>query len=113
MAKSFIPVLALVSVLALPTMASASSNGPLTREQVRAELVQLQQAGHNRHHSDAHYPADVQAALENVATQQRAQSGYGGVHSGSAVSGAPARLGSTASGASSQPGWDHSIYKGS
>jgi hypothetical protein len=72
MAKTFIPILALVSVLALPTMASASSNG-LTREQVRAELVQLQQAGNNRHHSDAHYPADVQAALESVAAQQRAK----------------------------------------
>ena len=73
MAKTFIPILALVSVLALPTLASASSNGPLTREQVRAELVQMQQAGNNRHHSDAHYPADVQAALESVAAQQRAK----------------------------------------
>ncbi|MGF6812106.1 hypothetical protein OKW30_007298 [Paraburkholderia sp. Clong3] len=102
MAKTFIPVIALVSVLALPTIASANSNGPLTREQVRAELVQLQQASNNRHHSDAHYPAGVQAALKSVAAQQQAFSGYGGVQSGSAASGAPTQWAS-----------DHSIYKGS
>ena len=106
MAKTFIPILALVSVLALPTMASASSNGPLTREQVRAELVQLHEAGYNRNHSDAHYPTHMQAVLSSVAAQQQTFSGHGGVHSGSAASGAPTV-------ASSQPGWDHSIYKGS
>ena len=106
MAKPFIPIIALVSVVALPTIASANTNGPLTREQVRAELVELQQAGHNRHHSDAHYPADVQAALKSVAAQQQALSGYGGVSSGSAASGA-------AIVAFGQPSLDHSIYKGS
>ena len=110
MAKTFIPVIALVSILALPTIASANSNGPMTREQVRAELVQLQQAGNNRHHSDAHYPADVQAALQSVAAQQRVLSGYGGVYSGSAASGAPTVVSSDVS---AQPAWDHSIYQGS
>ncbi|MBC8729591.1 DUF4148 domain-containing protein [Paraburkholderia sp. UCT2] len=101
MSKTFIPVIALVSVLALPTMASASSNGPLTREQVRAELVQLQQAGYDRNHGDAHYPTHLQGALKSVAAQQ-ALSGHGGVKSGSAASGAPTQVAS-----------DHSIYKGS
>ncbi|MBC8725199.1 type II secretory pathway pseudopilin PulG [Paraburkholderia sp. MM5496-R1] len=101
MAKAFIPVLALVSVLALPTVASAHNNGPLTREQVRAELVQLQQAGYGRNHGDAHYPAHIQATLASVAAQQQAPSGYGGVKSGSAASGAPTQWAS-----------DHSAYKG-
>ncbi|MGF6634767.1 DUF4148 domain-containing protein [Paraburkholderia sp. MM6662-R1] len=77
MAKILIPVIALVSVLALPTIASANSNGPLTREQVRAELAQLRQAGYDRNHGDAHYPTHLQGALKSVAAQQ-ALSGHGG-----------------------------------
>ena len=99
MAKAFIPVIALVSVLALPTMASASSNG-LTREQVRAELVQLHEAGYDRNHGDAHYPTHLQGALKSV-TAQQVLSGYGGV------------VNSGASGAPTQVASDHSIYKGS
>ncbi|CAB3803093.1 hypothetical protein LMG28614_05741 [Paraburkholderia ultramafica] len=100
MAKTFIPILVLVSVLALPTMASANSNGPLTREQVRAELIQLHQAGYDRNHGDAHYPTHLQGALKSVAAQQ-VLSGYGGV------------VNSGASGAPTQVASDHSIYKGS
>ena len=101
MAKTFIPVIALVSMLALPTIASANSNGPLTREQVRAELVQLQQAGYDRTHGDAHYPTHLQDSLKSMAAQQ-ALSGHGGVRSGSAAAGAPTQWAS-----------DHSIYQGS
>ncbi|MGF6634766.1 DUF4148 domain-containing protein [Paraburkholderia sp. MM6662-R1] len=101
MAKTFIPVIALVSVLALPTMAFANTNGPLTREQVRAELVQLHEAGYNRNHSDAQYPTHLQGALKSVAAQQQVISGYGGV------------VKSGASGAPTQVASDHSIYKGS
>ncbi|MBC8740602.1 DUF4148 domain-containing protein [Paraburkholderia sp. UCT31] len=113
MAKAFISALVLVPILALPTIASASSNGPLTREQVRAELVQLHQAGYDRNHGDAHYPTHLQTALESVGDQQQALSGYGGAYSGSAAFGAPTKPGSSGTAAPAQPGWDHSIYKGS
>ncbi|TDY27125.1 uncharacterized protein DUF4148 [Paraburkholderia sp. BL6665CI2N2] len=100
MAKTFIPVIALVSVLALPTVAFANSNGPLTREQVRAELAQLRQAGYDRNHGDAHYPTHLQSVLKSVAAQQ-ALGGPGRMKSGSAASGAPTQVAS-----------EHSIYKG-
>jgi hypothetical protein len=45
MLKSLIPAVALASALAAPAVSFAQSNGPVTRAQVRAELVQLEQAG--------------------------------------------------------------------
>lgn len=47
MLKALIPVRAVVSVVVLPSVASANSNDPLTHEQVLAEFVHLQRAGYN------------------------------------------------------------------
>lgn len=73
------------SVLGLPVAALAQqSNTGVTRAQVRAELVQIEQAGYNPHRAnDPYYPADIQAATARLqvadsATQQTATSGYGG-----------------------------------
>jgi hypothetical protein len=83
-----------VSVLAAPIISFAQQSGPVTREQVRNELVQLQQAGYDGNAGDATYPANLQAALARVAEQNQAQaqaasqnSAYGASTSGSSQAG--------------------------
>ncbi|RKT14049.1 hypothetical protein B0G69_7275 [Paraburkholderia sp. RAU2J] len=85
MAKGFMPVLTVVSVIALPTGASAQGNGPFTRELVHEEVIRLQQASYDGTNADAPYAANIHAALASAAAQQQAFSGYGGVKLGSAV----------------------------
>jgi len=90
--KSLIQAVAVASVLIVPVSSFAQSNGPVTRAQVRAELVQLEKAGYHVGDGDqAHYPDAIQAAEAKVAAQQVAASGgYGGVASGSSDAGRPA-----------------------
>jgi hypothetical protein len=71
--KSSIQAVLAAAFLAVPIASFAQQNGPVTREQVRAELIQLQQAGYNGNASDTTYPADLQAALARVAAQNQAQ----------------------------------------
>ncbi|CAN7773911.1 DUF4148 domain-containing protein [Caballeronia sp. LjRoot31] len=80
------------AVLAAPVAAVAQqSNAPVTRAQVRAELVQLEKAGYNPAKRDNAYPADIQAAEARVAARndagQAATTGVGGVAGGTAQSG--------------------------
>ncbi|MEM5425985.1 MULTISPECIES: DUF4148 domain-containing protein [Paraburkholderia] len=80
----------ILTIAAAPVLSLAQSNGPVTTEQVRAELVQLEQAGYHVGDGDnASYPADIQAAEARVAAQNGGSS-YGGMVSGSSASGAPA-----------------------
>ena len=84
--KSLIQAVVIAAVLAAPVASFAQSNQPVTRAQVRAELVQLEKAGYQPGRADPYYPADIQAAQARVATQngtaQAAQSSFGGVGSG-------------------------------
>ncbi|CAD6551902.1 hypothetical protein LMG28727_05309 [Paraburkholderia kirstenboschensis] len=89
--KSLIQAVVVAAALAAPVAVFAQSNAPLTRAQVRAELVQLEKAGYNpARGEDPSYPADIQAAEAKVAAQNGATSGYGGVVSGSSDAGRPA-----------------------
>jgi hypothetical protein len=89
--KSLIKAVAIALVLAAPVASFAQSNQPLTRAEVRAQLIQVEKAGYNPSASDDHtYPADIQAAEAKVAAQNAATSGEGGVVSGSSESGARA-----------------------
>jgi hypothetical protein len=91
--KSLVSAVALASALAAPAVSFAQSNGPVTRAQVRAELVQLEQAGWRPAMgmgNNPDYPAGIQAAEARVAAQNGGASSYGGVVSGSSASGAPA-----------------------
>jgi hypothetical protein len=94
MLRSLIPAVALASALAMPAVSFAQqSNGPVTRAQVRAELVQLEKAGWRPAMgmgNSPDYPAGIQAAEARVAAQNGAASGYGGVVSGSPQAGRPA-----------------------
>jgi Domain of unknown function (DUF4148) len=56
----------LVSALSIPAVSFAQVNAPVTRAQVRAELVELQQAGYKSNTSDSAYPQDVQDAEQRV-----------------------------------------------
>jgi FlaG/FlaF family flagellin (archaellin) len=97
--KSLINVVAIAVVLAAPVASFAqSSQQPLTRAEVRNELIQMEQAGYNPATSnDTTYPADAQAAESRIQAQNAAlaqnqepvanTSGYGAPMSGSSQSG--------------------------
>ena len=88
MKKFLISALVISSALAAPAFAFAQSNAPVTRAQVKAELVQLEKAGYNPAGEDVNYPQDIQAAEQRVAEQQGiASSSYGSADNGSSVSG--------------------------
>jgi hypothetical protein len=89
--KSLVSAVALASALAVPAVSFAQqSNAPVTRAQVRAELVQLEKAGYQPGRDGPQYPDDIQAAEAKVAAQNGAASGYGGVADGSSDAGRPA-----------------------
>jgi opacity protein-like surface antigen len=88
--KSLIKAVAVAAVLAIPALSFAQSNQPVTRAQVRAELIQLEKAGYNPAESDqTTYPVELQAAEARVAANNaKAQnSGYGASTNGSSQSG--------------------------
>jgi hypothetical protein len=89
--KSLAYAFAATVALAVSYGASAQST-PLTREQVRAELVQLEQAGYKPEVADPYYPRALQVARTRVATTDT--TGYGAqaapvVQTGRATSAAP------------------------
>jgi hypothetical protein len=89
--KSLIKAVVIVASLAASATVFAQSNTRITREQVRAELVQLEQAGYHVGDGDqAHYPAAIQAAEARIAARSSGTSGYGGSVAGSSESGRPA-----------------------
>jgi hypothetical protein len=97
--KSSIYAVIAVALLAAPIVSFAQQTGSVTREQVRAELIQLQQAGYNANASDTTYPENLQTALARVAAQNQAQAqmqaapqdtSYGTSSSGSSQAGRPA-----------------------
>ena len=88
--KSIICAVFAAAVLAVPTLSFAqASNAPVTRAEVKADLVQVEQAGYNPARKDLNYPADIQAAEARIDTSSAADTSYGGVSNGAAF-GSPA-----------------------
>ncbi|WP_371882262.1 DUF4148 domain-containing protein [Caballeronia sp. S22] len=85
--KAFVPALVIATALAAPTFAFAQSNGPVTRAQVRAELVQLEKAGYNPSTDRVDYPQNIQAAEARVHAEN-GRSAYGPSVAGTSNSGA-------------------------
>lgn len=83
--KSLIHVIAVAAVLAVPVVSFAQSNVPVTRAEVRAQLVQFEHAGPSD--TEASYPRQTQAAEARVSAQNSAATSYGGVADGSSASG--------------------------
>jgi hypothetical protein len=70
----------LAVVLTAPAVSFAQdTTDQLTRAQVRADLVQLENAGYRPVAQDAYYPADIQAAEARVHSGDSGSSAYGGV----------------------------------
>jgi hypothetical protein len=86
-------VLAIAAAVAFPVAGYAQESGStVTRAQVRAELVQLENTGYRAGRAnDPHYPADIQAAEARASSQSDAgsnvNSSVGGVSGGSSASG--------------------------
>ncbi|TDY22913.1 uncharacterized protein DUF4148 [Paraburkholderia sp. BL6665CI2N2] len=93
MKKAIVCIALAAAALSAPVLSFAQSNGPVTRAEVRSDLVQLERTGYNPARSDdASYPADIQTAEAKVAAQsthQQTQS-YGGVPANGTSSGGPA-----------------------
>jgi FlaG/FlaF family flagellin (archaellin) len=80
-----------------PAAPAAQSNQPLTRAEVRAQLVAIEQAGYNpARGNDTNYPTDAQAAEGRVYAAQAAArtdtSGFGAVKQGTSEAGHRADL---------------------
>ncbi|MFP3569987.1 DUF4148 domain-containing protein [Paraburkholderia sp. SIMBA_030] len=93
--KSLVYAVVTVSVLAAPAVSFAQqSSSTVTREQVKAELTQLEKAGYNPGRRDPNYPEGIRAAQARVAAQNGtvpAQTGYGPAVGGSSGSGEPSK----------------------
>ena len=87
--KTLIAAALAATVLAAPALSFAQENQPLTRAQVRAELVQLEKAGYRPGLSSPYYPADLQAAQAKVAQQNATAeaTAYGASTNGSTQAG--------------------------
>ena len=80
--------------LTAPVLSYAQTNDPVTRAEVRADLVRVEQAGYNPSlGNDIHYPEDIQAAEAKIAAADtQAKQSYGGVSlTSTSKFGAPAR----------------------
>ncbi|WP_175943693.1 DUF4148 domain-containing protein [Burkholderia pyrrocinia] len=67
-------ILAVAVLAAIPALSFADTGHGLTRADVRAELVRLEQAGYNPARSEPHYPDDVAAALQAARSDQNGPS---------------------------------------
>jgi hypothetical protein len=90
--KSFTRMVVIAALVAAPVASFAqSSQPPVTRAQVRAELLQYEKAGYNPTSDWINYPQNIQAAQAKIAAQnataQAATSGYGGATDGTSRSG--------------------------
>ncbi|SKD02943.1 protein of unknown function [Burkholderia sp. CF099] len=80
------------AALLLPLAAYAQLSAPLTRAQVRQQVIDLENAGYNPSTSDSTaYPENIQAA-QNRLNAAKAGGGYGGVADSSVSSGAGRRF---------------------
>ena len=90
--KSLIQSVVIAAALTGSVAVFAQSNAPVTRDQVKAELVQFEQAGGRTNlGNDPYYPQDAQATQARVVAQNGNGQAFGGVQTGSSASGAPVR----------------------
>ena len=76
----------LTAVLIAPAVSFAqTSNGPVTRAEVRAELVQLERAGYQPASKQIHYPDEIQAAEQRVQASASAYASASGAPGNSTV----------------------------
>lgn len=82
MSKFIVGFALAAAMVGAPILSFAQSNAPLTRAEVRADLVRVERAGYMPGTNDINYPSDIQAAEAKIAAQndqQIANHGVGGV----------------------------------
>src|SRR6202012_5939908 len=79
--------LIVAAAVALPASSFAQSNQPLTRAEVRAQLVELEKAGYDPASDQTQYPQNIQAAQARVDAAKGLMA-YGASTNGNAASGA-------------------------
>ena len=80
--------LVVVAVVAIPALSFAQSNQPLTRAEVRAQLVELQSVGYNPASDQAQYPKNIEVAQARLNAQNSlSASSYGTSSGGTSASG--------------------------
>ena len=84
--KSLIEAAVIAALIAAPLATFAQSSQPVTRAEVRAQLVELERAGYNPR-DWMNYPANIQAAEARVAAEKGDASGYGTSSNGSSQAG--------------------------
>jgi len=83
--------LVVAAVLAVPALSFAQSNAPVTRAEVRAQLIQLEQAGYNPSSDQAQYPKNIEAAQARLNAENRiSATSYGS--SGNSTSASSSRV---------------------
>ena len=89
--KSFVFAAVAAALLAAPLASFAQQSGStVTRAQVKAELIELEQAGYDPARRDPSYPEDLGAAQARVAARNAAaarHTAYGPAAGGSSQSG--------------------------
>jgi hypothetical protein len=78
--------LIVAAAVALPAFSFAQSNQPITRADVRAQLVELQKAGYDPASDQTQYPQNIQAAQARV-DAAKGLTAYGASVSGGSASG--------------------------
>lgn len=77
--KYFANVISAAALVGVTTLfagnasAQTAQQAPVTRAQVKAELVQLEAAGYQPGGDDVYYPADIQAAEQRVQAAKAAR----------------------------------------
>jgi hypothetical protein len=90
--KSLLSAVVVASALIVPAVSFAQqANGPVTRAQVRAELVAAQKAG-LVYQNDTQYPKTVAQGDAAVVASAQASQDVGGVNGGSSSAGAPSSV---------------------
>jgi uncharacterized protein YpmB len=90
--KSLLSAIVVASALIVPAVSFAQqANGPVTRAQVRAELVAAQKAG-LLNQNDVNYPKAVPQDSTTVVAAAQGSQDVGGVKASSSDAGAPASV---------------------
>jgi hypothetical protein len=80
--------LVVAAVVAVPALSFAQSNQPLTRAEVRAQLVELQSVGYNPASDETQYPKNIEVAEARLNAQKSLSlSSYGASTAGTSAAG--------------------------
>ncbi|REG45503.1 uncharacterized protein DUF4148 [Paraburkholderia sp. BL6669N2] len=64
--------LVIAAIVATPALSFAQSSQPVTRNQVRQELIELQKNGYVPSSDQTQYPKNIEAALERIRVKSQA-----------------------------------------